>query len=211
MALGGWANSFPQKAKIKKSQDFLTVLKARGKGVVRLSGQWFELKAVLTQGKVSSRFGLTVGKHFSKRSVDRNLVKRILREAIRHSVLTHPAESPSALQSRTFVLRLKKKVPVPAEGACLNSLKKELSEDANRLLSQLEARIQVLDQGKKSLSFHDQGLPVSFFALGWPQLSVSSYLFSIFLYIHTAIRCPPRSLAHVFPNSPLQSLRGKRN
>lgn len=99
--------------------------------------------------KVSSRFGLTVGKHFSKRSVDRNLVKRILREAIRHSVLTHPAESPSALQSRTFVLRLKKKVPVPAEGACLNSLKKELSEDANRLLSQLEARIQVLDQGKK--------------------------------------------------------------
>lgn len=99
--------------------------------------------------KVSSRFGLTVGKHFSKRSVDRNLVKRILREAIRHSVLTHPAESPSALQSRTFVLRLKKKVPVPAEGARLNSLKKELSEDANRLLSQLEARIQVLDQGKK--------------------------------------------------------------
>ena len=96
MALGGRANSFPQKAKIKKSQDFLTVLKARGKGVVRLSGQWFELKAVLTQGKVSSRFGLTVGKHFSKRSVDRNLVKRILREAIRHSVLTHPAESPSA-------------------------------------------------------------------------------------------------------------------
>lgn len=149
MALGGRANSFPQKAKIKKSQDFLTVLKARGKGVVRLSGQWFELKAVLTQGKVSSRFGLTVGKHFSKRSVDRNLVKRILREAIRHSVLTHPAESPSALQSRTFVLRLKKKVPVPAEGACLNSLKKELSEDANQLLSQLEARIQVLDQGKK--------------------------------------------------------------
>ena len=139
MALGGRANSFPQKAKIKKSQDFLTVLKARGKGVVRLSGQWFELKAVLTQGKVSSRFGLTVGKHFSKRSVDRNLVKRILREAIRHSVLTHPAESPSALQSRTFVLRLKKKVPVPAEGARLNSLKKELSEDANRLLSQLEA------------------------------------------------------------------------
>ena len=149
MALGGRANSFPQKAKIKKSQDFLNVLKARGKGVVRLSGQLFELKAVLTQGKVSSRFGLTVGKHFSKRSVDRNLVKRILREAIRHSVLTHPAESPSALQSRTFVLRLKKKVPVPAEGARLNSLKKELSEDANRLLSQLEARIQVLDQGKK--------------------------------------------------------------
>ncbi|WP_370853655.1 hypothetical protein [Parasutterella sp.] len=38
---------------------------------------------------------------------------------------------------------------MPAEGARLNSLKKELSEDANRLLSQLEARIQVLDQGKK--------------------------------------------------------------
>ena len=215
MALGGRANSFPQKAKIKKSQDFLNVLKARGKGVVRLSGQWFELKAVLTQGKVSSRFGLTVGKHFSKRSVDRNLVKRILREAIRHSVLTHPAESPSALQSRTFVLRLKKKVPVPAEGARLNSLKKELSEDANRLLSQLEARIQVLDQGKKdekkSLSFHDQGLPVSFFALGWPQLSVSSYLFSIFLHIHTAIRCHPGSLAYVFSDPPLQSLRRKRD
>lgn len=123
MALGGRANSFPQKQNQEVS-GFLTVLKARGKGVVRLSGQWFELKAVLTQGKVSSRFGLTVGKHFSKRSVDRNLVKRILREAIRHSVLTHPAESPSALQSRTFVLRLKKKVPVPAEGARLNSLKK---------------------------------------------------------------------------------------
>ena len=152
MALGGWANSFPQKAKIKKSQDFLTVLKARGKGVVRLSGQWFELKAVLTQGKVSSRFGLTVGKHFSKRSVDRNLVKRILREAIRHSVLTHPAESPSALQSRTFVLQIGRAhvwssdvCSSDLEGACLNSLKKELSEDANRLLSQLEARIQVLD------------------------------------------------------------------
>ena len=57
--------------------------------------------------------------------------------------------------------------------------------------------------------FMIRGLPVSFFALGWPQLSVSSYLFSIFLYIHTAIRCPPRSLAHVFPNSPLQSLRGE--
>lgn len=150
MNAGGLKQSFSQKARIKKSSDFLLVLKARGNGVIRLSRQWFELKAVLSNGSPSSNVGLTVGKQFAKRAVDRNLIKRILREASRKARVTQVVFPPEFFTQRKIVLRLKRKIPVFAEEGSYRSFKKELREDADRLLCQLEERIKVLDQRKRN-------------------------------------------------------------
>lgn len=150
MDAGGRKQSFSQKARIKKSSDFLLVLKARGNGVIRLSRQWLELKAVLSSGPSSSNVGLTVGKQFARRAVDRNLIKRVLREAARKSPLTQVVSPPGLFTQKKIVLRLKKRIPSLSEERCFDAFKRELREDADRLLCQLEERIKVLDQRKSN-------------------------------------------------------------
>lgn len=150
MDAGGRKESFSQKARIKKSSDFLLVLKARGNGVIRLSRQWLELKAVLSSGSSSSNVGLTVGKQYARRAVDRNLIKRILREAARKSPLTQVVSPPGLFTQKKIVLRLKKRIPSLSEERCFGAFKRELREDADRLLCQLEERIKVLDQRKSN-------------------------------------------------------------
>lgn len=115
---------------------------------MRASGQWIDVKVLLSSnGNAAAKIGLTVGKHLCKRSVDRNLIKRVFREASRHSSLCYPLIDDDLHIDRKLILRLKRKVPDFDDRNRLSVFKKELREEANRLLNQLEDKIRVLDQG----------------------------------------------------------------
>lgn len=86
----------------------------------------------------SPRFGITVGKRNARRAVDRNLVKRVLREAARHAV---PALRAAAGARRVDVV-IRLKAPLGQPGAAARAqLKRELRGEADGLLAQLAAAL----------------------------------------------------------------------
>jgi RNase P protein component len=82
------------------------------------------------------RFGVTVGKRNAARSVDRSLIKRVLREAARHAAPGLDAAAAAQLVQLDVVLRLKAPVPVPAT-LPRTRLKRELRAEADALLDRL--------------------------------------------------------------------------
>jgi RNase P protein component len=97
----------------------------------------FEPVAATSVARPRVRFGLTVGKRLARRSVDRVLVKRILREAARHSV---PQLAAVARSDMDIVLRLK--APLPAQDSIpRGQLKRSLREDADVILRRLQERL----------------------------------------------------------------------
>jgi len=83
------------------------------------------------------RFGLTVGKRLARRSVDRVLIKRILREAARHSA---PRLTAVAATDLDIVLRLKAPLP-PRETTPRGQLKRALRADADSVLRRLQDKL----------------------------------------------------------------------
>ncbi len=80
------ANKFPKSARILKSEDFGSVLRAQGPGSIRLGRDSVSVCAQAHKQAGLVRFGFTVGKKNVKRSVDRALVKRIMRECARKAL-----------------------------------------------------------------------------------------------------------------------------
>lgn len=68
----------PFKNRLKKKKDFESVFK-QGRGV-KQGLLYLKFKK---NGLESSRFGIIAGKNFSKRAVDRNKIKRRIREIVR--------------------------------------------------------------------------------------------------------------------------------
>lgn len=133
--------SFPKSVRIIKSKDFLEVIRARGSGLVRFHGKWFEVKAKLIDEEPNPG-RVNVGKRFAKRSVDRNLIKRILREEIRCSSLSLSVENEHSAFSVRVVFRLK--APLPStlfRTPYRDSLKQEMREDCRILLEQLVEKL----------------------------------------------------------------------
>lgn len=83
------------------------------------------------------RFGLTVGKRLARRSVDRVLIKRILREAARHS---RPGIAAVAATDLDIVLRLKAPLP-PRETTPRGQLKRALRADVDSVLRRLHDKL----------------------------------------------------------------------
>lgn len=85
-----------------------------------------------------TRFGFTVGKRNARLSVDRNLVRRVLREAARHAA---PALDAAVAPGRIdIVLRLKSALP-PKSSAARVRLRADLRAEADSLLAQLTAAL----------------------------------------------------------------------
>ena len=80
MTPGPGANKFPKSARILKSEDFGSVLRAQGPGSIRLGRDSVSVCAQAHRQAGLVRFGFTVGKKNVRRSVDRALVKRVMRE-----------------------------------------------------------------------------------------------------------------------------------
>jgi RNase P protein component len=86
----------------------------------------------------ATRFGFTVGKRNARLSVDRNLVRRVLREAARHAApVLDQAAAPAQLD---VVLRLKSALP-PKGSDARARLRMDLRSEADSLLSQLAQRL----------------------------------------------------------------------
>lgn len=83
------------------------------------------------------RFGLTVGKRLARRSVDRVMIKRILREAARHSA---PGLAAVAATDLNIVLRFKAPLP-PRESTPRGQLKRALRADADTVLRRLHEKL----------------------------------------------------------------------
>lgn len=144
MTKAGPLYTFPQAAKLKKSADFLRVLKARGEKVIRLSGHWIEVKAILDSGAPGTRIGLTVGKTNARRAVDRNLVKRIFRESARHCFFQNITSENSSKPDIKIVLRLRNSLNL------LNAIERdrlirgELQKETEKLLELMKQKLQHL-------------------------------------------------------------------
>jgi ribonuclease P protein component len=138
------AYGFPRAYRLQSEAQFTAVAQA-GPESIRLSQRWFVLiaKPVATTEPAAApsparvRFGLTVGKRLARRSVDRVLIKRILREAARHSAPELAALAPAALD---ILLRLKAPLP-PRATTPRGQLKRALREDADAVLRRLVDRL----------------------------------------------------------------------
>ena len=89
-------------------------------------------------GAVRVRFGITVGKRNARHAVQRSLVKRIVREAMRHSA----PRLEMAARGRTvdLVLRLKAPFPKP-ESMSLPVFKRALRAEADQSLATMCERL----------------------------------------------------------------------
>ncbi len=77
---------FPKSARILNSDDFGALLRSDGPGAIRLGRDAVSLCAQAHRKTGRVRFGFTVGKRNVPLSVDRALVKRILREESRQTL-----------------------------------------------------------------------------------------------------------------------------
>jgi RNase P protein component len=110
---------------------------------LRAGRRWLSVagRALTTEGGgVPVRFGFTAARRLARRAVDRNIVKRVMREAARRHIGV--LDVAAANRSVDIVLRLKAAVPDTA--ALPRAVwKAALREEADSLLEQLAQRLHV--------------------------------------------------------------------
>lgn len=94
-----------------------------------------------------TRLGITVGKRMARRSIDRALVKRIVREAFRHVAPTLDRAAAGAGVVVDVSVRLKAPLGEPGSPLrpALAVLRRGLRADADRLLQALIGRLGTID------------------------------------------------------------------
>jgi ribonuclease P protein component len=113
------------------------------RGAVRVTRDWLALAAVAApttaqaSGAVAVRFGCVVPKRLARRAVDRNLIKRVLREAARQAA---PGLDRLQQLPMDVVLRLRKDLP-PAALLARADLRRALRTEAGALLEALSERL----------------------------------------------------------------------
>ena len=130
----GKPNGLPRSFRMIKSAEFGAVLSAPKQDQVRSFSTYFAVAAIKTPHPGLVRFGLTVGKHNARLSVDRALVKRLLREASR---VKRQAIQNSLLDKDYGLdvsLRLKGRLPVcEPDGLSKQARKILLRDDIEKL------------------------------------------------------------------------------
>jgi len=115
-------------------------------GSLRAGGRWLSLAGRLTASsrqRLPVRFGFTTARRQAPRAVDRNGVRRVLRESARR----HLAELDSAAGDRSLDIVLRLKAPVRDHAAPnWRAWKAQLRDEADLLLQQLAARLRVVER-----------------------------------------------------------------
>lgn len=130
----GKPNGLPRSFRMIKSAEFGAVLSSPKQEQVRSFSNFFAVAAIKTPNTGVVRFGLTVGKHNARLSVERALVKRLLREASRKKRQT----IQKFLENKDFgldvSLRLKGRLPVcEPDGLSKQARKVLLRDDIDKL------------------------------------------------------------------------------
>ncbi len=130
--------ALPKDNRLRKPYEFVAVLATRSPEALRLFSDWFEVRVLKRPAPAKLRFGFTVGKKFAANSVDRNLVRRILRETARHRIGVFSERILQKNFGLDVCLRLVRKIDEnPALPKTTGALKKVLRADADALLENL--------------------------------------------------------------------------
>ncbi len=135
-------NGLPRTIRLIKSADFGAVLSCSRDQSIRAYSDFFSVSAKKTPIINTVRFGFTVGKHNAHLSVERALVKRLLREASR----TNRQLMIEALQEKNYGLdinfRLKCRLPVcGSNGLTKQARKVLLRNDIEKLMKHFISKL----------------------------------------------------------------------
>ena len=122
-------NGLPRSLRLIKSAEFGAVLSAPKEKTFRCYSDYFSLSALKTENRGVVRFGFTVGKHNAHLSVERALIKRLMRESARKNLF----DISEALLGREYGLdiniRLKCKMPSVDNGVLSKQTRKKLLQN----------------------------------------------------------------------------------
>ena len=116
VATGVKRYGFASSRRLKTPAEFSALLRAPRERSIRAERQMLSINAAWVTAALSAsdgtkagrvRFGVTVGKRNARRSVDRTLVKRIVREAFRHRAAAFEDCAAQASAHIDIALRLK--------------------------------------------------------------------------------------------------------
>ena len=132
---------FASARRLKTPAEFSAVLRAPREQSIRAARQLLSINAAWVAAVVTSppagsvRFGVTVGKRNARRSVDRTLIKRIVREACRHQAAAFEAQAARASARIDVAVRLKSPL-VDTRGAALamRAWRRQVRAEADDLL-----------------------------------------------------------------------------
>ena len=127
--------------RLKASADFAAILAAPREQSLKASRPMLSLSATWTDAAAAAtaagpvRFGVTVGKRNARRSVDRALIRRIVREACRHQAGAFETRAAQGAIRIDVVLRLKAPLTNSAGRAlAMTQWRRQVRIEANALL-----------------------------------------------------------------------------
>lgn len=133
----------PRVGRLRSKAQFSAIAKARGPNALRAARQWLAASGLVVAAASDTpvHLGLVMPKRYARRAVDRNLIKRVVREAIRASLpgwvqACCEATPMAGCVHVIIVVRLKAGLPRVAEVA-RTQLKKRLRAEADALFGQL--------------------------------------------------------------------------
>ena len=132
---------FASARRLKTPAEFAAVLRAPREQSIRAARQLLSINATFVGAAMSSppagsvRFGVTVGKRNARRSVDRALIKRIVREACRHQAASFEAQAARASARIDVAVRLKSPlVDTRGEALAMRAWRRQVRAEADDLL-----------------------------------------------------------------------------
>lgn len=134
--------TFPRRLRLIKTADFGVVVHTRNEHTFRADASFFSAQCLRrSEAPGVLRFGVTVGKKNAPRSVDRVLVKRILRESARMQAPALLVMLDQRELGLDVSLRLKSPLSAAGGRAAVGALKKALREDADRVMREVCRRV----------------------------------------------------------------------
>lgn len=148
VAAGVKRYGFASLRRLKTPAEFSALLRAPRERSIRAERQMLSLNVAWVPPGLTGnaagcvRFGITVGKRNARRSVDRTLVKRIVREACRHYAQAFEDCAAHAAARIDIVLRLRAPL-VNADGAplAMRAWRRQVRADADGLLQEALTRL----------------------------------------------------------------------
>jgi ribonuclease P protein component len=132
---------------MRRPRDFAAVLGAGRATSMRMAGEWLSVTAAWSDAMpCGARLGITVSKRMARRSIDRALVKRIVREAFRLSAPGLERQATAARVRVDISVRMKRPIEVPGEPRrpALPTWRRALRTEVDQLLSAVGVRLAVV-------------------------------------------------------------------
>jgi ribonuclease P protein component len=137
--------AFTRVRRLRRPRDYAAVL-AAGRGTsLRVAGTWLSVTAAwFPAERPGARVGITVSKRMARRSIDRALVKRIVRDAFRLSAATLERCAVSIGMRVDISVRLKRTVGTLGnpQRPSLAQWRRALRADMDQMLLAVAARLE---------------------------------------------------------------------